>query len=967
MATGFPAPTLSEAGTLPSGVTFNAATGVLSGIPGAGMGGTYPVTLTASNGVGTNAAQSFTLTVNEAPAITSANITTFTVGTASSFTVTATGFPTPILSENGALPSGVTFNAATGVLSGTPGAGTGKTYPIALTASNGVGIDATQNFTLTVNQAPAITSANNKTFTVGTAGSFTLTATGFPSPNLIESGALPSGATFNAATGVLSGTPGAGTGGTYNITFTASNGVGTNATQNFSLTVNQAPAITSANSTTFTVATAGSFTVTATGFPTPTLSETGALPSGMTFSTATHVLGGTPGRNTGGIRTITFTASNGVGTNATQNFTLTVNNPTPVLYTISPSGATAGGGNMPLTVGGSDFTGQSVVFADATALTTVFGSATQLTATIPSTLLASTGTMTITVVSPAPGGGVSTGLPFKVWPSYPRTGAGSVLTGPPPALKQIPLTGTKFAVLDWTSKDNLPGTAEDVIAADHALTPMGIPNIDTTTLATATANPFVAVAGVLNTAASLSNPEENALINYVTAGGTLYLWEPNVTALLNDLGLGTVTPYSGVVVRPLTFDTSQPDPLLRYIDDPAEINWQPSFPINDVTRGYGAGSCTPLATWDDTGDFAVLRCNIGSGRAYVFGWRLRPLLAHPERQLIPGVEPENTNAVVLDADICRLLMRGSYQGLAANPQIRTFAPGGHQAALIITHDVDAGVSYDNGVEWVDFENSLGIKSTMLFTTTPYDTGYFAPIYIPSGLAAIQYALDNGFDVEGHSFGHFPDFDQAPYGTGSETASNYMPMFTESPPGSTTCCTSGMSVIGELGVSKWLLENDFGIPITGFRSGYLAVPQPSQRIFFPGVSATGYQRDSTYAYGLTRGAFPYVAFDYDSISGTVTTYRIVEYPVAISDDHSIKLDPTTYNDYLNAWKTVIRTNYANNAPTVLLIHPVDTGIREQILQQLLTDLQNQGLDLWVGDWKTFAEFWEAQGVTNARWP
>ena len=43
--------------------------------------------------------------------------------------------------------------------------------------------------------------------------------------------------TFNATTGVLSGTPRSGTGGTYNISFTASNGVGSNAVQSFTLTV----------------------------------------------------------------------------------------------------------------------------------------------------------------------------------------------------------------------------------------------------------------------------------------------------------------------------------------------------------------------------------------------------------------------------------------------------------------------------------------------------------------------------------------------------------------------------------------------------------------------------------------------------------------------------------------------------------------------------------------------------------
>jgi Bacterial Ig-like domain (group 3)/Putative Ig domain len=176
----------------------------------------------------------------QAPAITSANSTTFTVGTAGSFTVTTTGFPTASLSETGTLPSGVTFvdnGNGTATLSGTPAAGTGKTYPLTITAANGVTPNATQSFTLTVNQAPAITSATSTTFTVGMAGSFTVTATGFPTPTLSETGALPSGVMFDAATGVLSGTPATGTAGPYSLTFTASNNVGSPATQPFTLTV----------------------------------------------------------------------------------------------------------------------------------------------------------------------------------------------------------------------------------------------------------------------------------------------------------------------------------------------------------------------------------------------------------------------------------------------------------------------------------------------------------------------------------------------------------------------------------------------------------------------------------------------------------------------------------------------------------------------------------------------------------
>jgi hypothetical protein len=151
--------------------------------------------------------------------------------------MTASGYPAPTFSETGALPSGVTLSAA-GVLSGTPAAGSGGVYRISITASNAAGASTAQAFTLTVDQAPAITSAASTTFTIGKAGTFTVTASGYPAPTFTETGALPKGVKFTASTGVLAGTPAAGTTGTYKLQFTASNSVGTNATQTFTLTVN---------------------------------------------------------------------------------------------------------------------------------------------------------------------------------------------------------------------------------------------------------------------------------------------------------------------------------------------------------------------------------------------------------------------------------------------------------------------------------------------------------------------------------------------------------------------------------------------------------------------------------------------------------------------------------------------------------------------------------------------------------
>ena len=289
-----PPPTISlTAGTLPAGVAFTDngnGTATLSGTPGPGTGGVYDLSITAANGVSPSDTQPFTLTVDQAPAIGSGATTTFTVGFAGTFSVTATGYPTPTITETGGLPAGVTFTDngnGTATLDGTPTAGTGAVYSFQITASNGVATSAVQAFTLTVDEAPSITNASSTIFSVGSAGSFSVTTTGYPTAVLtLTAGTLPTGVNFTDngnGTATLSGTPAPGTGGVYPVTLRAANGVGLAASQQFTLTVDEASVITSAAATIFTVGTAGTFTVTtAHQYPSPpTISLTnGTLPVG---------------------------------------------------------------------------------------------------------------------------------------------------------------------------------------------------------------------------------------------------------------------------------------------------------------------------------------------------------------------------------------------------------------------------------------------------------------------------------------------------------------------------------------------------------------------------------------------------------------------------------------------------------------------------------------------------------------
>ena len=153
--TGSPAPTFSVSpATIAGGITISAA-GVLSGTPT--TAGSFPITVTATNGVAPDAVKPFTIDI--APASTAPDFTgtpsSGTVGTAYSFAFTGiTGSPAPTFSVSPAtIAGGITISAA-GVLSGTPT--TSGSFPITVTATNGVAPDAVKPFTIDI--APANTS-----------------------------------------------------------------------------------------------------------------------------------------------------------------------------------------------------------------------------------------------------------------------------------------------------------------------------------------------------------------------------------------------------------------------------------------------------------------------------------------------------------------------------------------------------------------------------------------------------------------------------------------------------------------------------------------------------------------------------------------------------------------------------------------------------------------------------------------
>jgi YVTN family beta-propeller protein len=328
-SSALPVATFSGTGALPAGLTLNSA-GVLAGTPAAGTGGLYPITITASNGVAPDYSQQINLTVAQPPVITSAASATFHVGSAGNVSFTASGYPAPAIYTSGALPAGVSLaNQLPGgwQLFGTPAVGSGGVYPMTINAYNYAGTAVPQAFTLIVQEVPSFFGSTQATLLTGQAANVAVQAHGYPAPTFTESGKLPAGVNFSAG-GVLTGSPAAGSGGSYPITITASNGMAPNATEAFTVNVNQTPAFTSPSTAAFRAGRRHTFTFRTTGFPAATLSEHGHLPAGITFKAGpggTAVVSGrAPRADRGKTYVITISASNGIGAVVHQTFHLKI-------------------------------------------------------------------------------------------------------------------------------------------------------------------------------------------------------------------------------------------------------------------------------------------------------------------------------------------------------------------------------------------------------------------------------------------------------------------------------------------------------------------------------------------------------------------------------------------------------------------------------------------------------------------
>ncbi len=322
-----------SAGTLPAGLSLATGTGVISGTPT--TIGTSTFTIQVTDGTCTQTRTYVVVTICPTITFTNTIASNAIINTPYTFNAGVTGNTTPVTYSISPtlLPAGLSFNTASGLISGTPTAITpSATYTVTADQSAGVCV-RTQTYTI-VTACPTITFTNTNATIAIVNTPYTLNAGATGNTSILTysvSPALPAGLNINATTGLISGTPTAITpSATYTVTADQSAGVCVR-TQTYTI-ITACPTITftNTNATIAIINTPYTLNAGATGNTSIlTYSVSPALPAGLSINTTTGLISGTPTAITPSA-TYTVTAEQSAGVCVrTQTYTFAVANCLP--------------------------------------------------------------------------------------------------------------------------------------------------------------------------------------------------------------------------------------------------------------------------------------------------------------------------------------------------------------------------------------------------------------------------------------------------------------------------------------------------------------------------------------------------------------------------------------------------------------------------------------------------------------
>ena len=408
----------------------------------------------------------------------------------------------------------------------------------------------------------------------------------------------------------------------------------------------------------------------------------------------------------------------------------------------------------------------------------------------------------------------------------------------------------------------------------HGLKSIGVPFLITTDHEKALQHDVVLVYPMIS--GRLLSPEKlTALADYPRQGGTLMA--------VNVLG-GGLSPIFGFedVIETkdhhrLNFSSEHPltADFKTLYQHSIKVGSKTDSRANPGLNSYVNPENPPIASYED-GSAAITFKAHGEGRAYAIGIDLGQIMLKGYNFREEDIAEYYVNNYQPSLDALLRFIVKVYQEGEEDAVILGTVPDGKSLSVMLTHDVDYTKSLKNALTYAEFEAEQGIRATY-FVQTKYIRDYNDGSFDDDQGAEYLRQLDAlGADLQSHSVSHSLQFHEFDMGTGEERYPDYVPYVYSSNK------TRNASLLGELRVSKFLLENfSEGGEVTAFRPGYLRNPPQLPQA----LEAAGYRYSST---ATANKSLTHLPFQLNAGRGFEAETQIFDFPVTIEDEKLPKM-------------------------------------------------------------------------------
>lgn len=437
-------------------------------------------------------------------------------------------------------------------------------------------------------------------------------------------------------------------------------------------------------------------------------------------------------------------------------------------------------------------------------------------------------------------------------------------------------------------------------------------------------------------------PEDlRSLAEHVRAGGTLIAFNVIGGGMPGLMGFETSTEsrtLQGIQFSDAPFNDT-------YASSPVEsrIPLTPAGQQESALPGirYHDTKHQPIAFYAD-GSAAITQNFFsveegGTGYAYGIGLDLGHFILRAINGRFSGLSENYVNTYQPKVDTFLRFLAKVYQQGESHAVLLSPTPEAKDLTILLTHDIDFTASILNVPAYAAYESEAGISATY-FIQTKYVKDYNDDYFFEPDRAPILRELDNlGMEIASHSVAHSNEFRHMPLGTGQEAYPEYRPFvqnFAE---------VRNASVVGELRVSKYLLEQTSGQQVTSFRPGHLSLPESLPQM----LGATGYSFSSSITANEAMTHLPYRTMYNRSYESTTETF---EFPVTIEDEASPliqRLDESIeLAERISAYRGLVN----------LLIHTETVGDKLEFEKAFVSRFRDNA---WFGTMRQYGNWWKAR--------